>query len=112
MELFSLADRFAIDRLKTLCEQEMLSAIDIDTAAEIFLCADHFRAAVMNYYELFVKILGQFEFTFVQNLRQRCLDFILLHFDQVSRTLGFEEMGRINIDLGEVMTGLLVKDAG
>jgi hypothetical protein len=33
MELFQVADRFTIDRLKSLCEQEMLNAIDIETAA-------------------------------------------------------------------------------
>jgi hypothetical protein len=46
MELFSVADRFAIDRLKTLCERVMLSAIQIDTAAEILLYADFFNAVV------------------------------------------------------------------
>lgn len=29
------------------------------------------------------------------------MGFILVHFDEISRTAGFEEMGRINVDLGE-----------
>lgn len=80
MELFQVADRFGIDRLKTLCEQEMLRAIDIDTAAHILFTADEHHA---------------------ENLRERCMNFILLHFDEVSRTGGFEEMGRTNVDLSK-----------
>lgn len=36
----------------------------------------------------------------VQNLRERCMAFILHHFDEISRTAGFEEMGRTNVELG------------
>lgn len=78
MELFQVADRFAIDRLKNLCEQEMLNAIDIDTAAQILFTADQHNA---------------------ENLREQCLDYILRNFDKVSRTSAFEEMGRMNVDL-------------
>eukprot|EP01039_Chlorochromonas_danica_P005894 gene5894-6490_t len=78
MELFQVADRFGIDRLKTLCEQEMLRAIDIESAAHILYTADEHHA---------------------ENLRERCMNFILLHFDEVSRTTAFEEMGRTNVDL-------------
>ncbi len=46
MELFHVADRFAIDRLKTLCERVMLSAINTDSAAEILLHADYYNAMV------------------------------------------------------------------
>ena len=46
MELFQVADRFAIDRLKALCEQEMLNAIDIETAAHILYTADLYQAKV------------------------------------------------------------------
>lgn len=78
MELFQAADRFGIDRLKTLCEQEMLNAIDIETAAHILFTADQHNA---------------------ENLRERCMDYIVLHFDRVSRTSAFEEMGRTNVEL-------------
>lgn len=80
MELFQVADRFTIDRLKSLCEQEMLNAIDIETAAHILYTADMYNA---------------------KNLREKCLSYILQHFDRVSRTSGFEEMGRINVDLSK-----------
>ena len=80
MELFQAADRFGIDRLKTLCEQEMLSAIDIDTAAHILFTADQHNA---------------------ENLREKCMDYIVLHFDRVSRTSSFEEMGRTNVELSK-----------
>jgi leucine-zipper-like transcriptional regulator 1 len=82
MELFQLADRFAIDRLKQLCEQEMLNAIDIDTAAYILYTADQHNA---------------------ENLREQCMDYILRHFDRVSRSPAFEEMGRTNVDLSKLL---------
>jgi len=78
MELFQLADRFGIDRLKRLCELEMLHAITVESAANILYTADQYNA---------------------ENLREQCILYILMHFDAVSRTLGFEEMGRTNVEL-------------
>jgi hypothetical protein len=43
------ADRFGIDRLKKLCEQEMLSAINLETAPYIFYSADRYNAEVSRY---------------------------------------------------------------
>jgi hypothetical protein len=43
-----IIDRFGIDRLKTLCEQEMLNAIDIETAAHILFTADQHNADVSD----------------------------------------------------------------
>lgn len=37
---------FGIDRLKKLCEQEMLNAITVDTAAQILYAADERNASV------------------------------------------------------------------
>ena len=37
---------FGIDRLKKLCEQEMLRAINIETAAQILFTADERNAEV------------------------------------------------------------------
>ena len=78
MELFQTADRFGVDRLKTICEMMMLSAISVESAAQILLAADLYNAEL---------------------LRERCLRFILAHFDSVSLTPGFEEMSRANLDL-------------
>mmetsp|Transcript_61128 Transcript_61128/g.107367 ORF Transcript_61128/g.107367 Transcript_61128/m.107367 type:complete len:254 (-) Transcript_61128:199-960(-) len=78
MDLFQVADRFGLDRLKRLCELEMQVAINIDTAAHILYTADQHNA---------------------ENLRERCMVFILVHFDEISRTAGFEEMGRTNVEL-------------
>jgi hypothetical protein len=78
MDLFEAADRFGIDRLKKLCEMEMLAAIGINTAAQILLAADERNAG---------------------HLREKCMTYVLTHFNEVSRTLGFEEMGRNNVDL-------------
>jgi len=78
MDLFQAADRFGLERLKRLCEMEMLSAISIESAANILFTADQHNA---------------------ENLRERCIAFILHHFDEISRTRGFEEMGRTNVEL-------------
>jgi len=78
MELFRVADRFGIDRLKRLCELEMLAAITTESVAPILYTADAYHAA---------------------NLRERCIHFALVNFDEVSRTSGFEEMGRTNVEL-------------
>jgi len=86
MNLFQAADRFGIDRLKKLCEQEMLSAINLDSAPYIFYSADRYNA---------------------EYLRQRSLSYILKYFDQISRSYAFEEIGRKNIDLGTVIINTL-----
>ena len=78
MELLRVADRFGVERLKRLCENVMLSSICIDTAPQMLLTADVHSAEV---------------------LRERCLNFILLHFDEVSQTISFEEMTRANLEL-------------
>lgn len=78
MELFQAADRFGLERLKRACEHEMLSSITIDTAAAMLFTANEHAA---------------------DTLRERCMNFILQNFDEVSRTTGFEEMGRTNIEL-------------
>ena len=41
-----VADRFGLDRLKRLCELEMLGAISIDSAAHILYTADQHNAEV------------------------------------------------------------------
>ena len=40
------ADRFGIDRLKKLCEQEMMTMINIESVSYIFLSADRYNAEV------------------------------------------------------------------
>ena len=42
-----------------------------------------------------------------QNLRDRSMNYVLAHFDEVSRTAGFEEMGRLKVDLGD-LTKLII----
>jgi len=78
MEVFQAADRFGLDRLKRVSENVMISFINIDTAASIYLAADMYNA---------------------ENLKNRCKQYILKNFDQVSRSSSFEEMGRQNVDL-------------
>ena len=44
MELFEAADIFGIDRLKNMCEQAIMSNIDIENAAAIFHASDMHNA--------------------------------------------------------------------
>ena len=78
MELFEAADLFCIHRLKTMCEKRMLQSINIENAAAIFLAADMHSANA---------------------LRQKTKKYILSHFEAISKTGCFEEMGRSNIEL-------------
>lgn len=78
MELLRAADRFGIDRLKRMCEHVMLSSISIEMAPQLLLAADIHNA---------------------EALRERCMCFILSHFDDVSTTTAFEEMTRANLEL-------------
>jgi hypothetical protein len=78
MELFEAADLFCIPRLKTMCEKRMLQSITIENAASIFHAADLHTATA---------------------LRQKALKYILSHFEDVSKTKSFEEMGRNNMEL-------------
>lgn len=78
MELFQAADLFCIPRLKTMCEKRMLQSITVENAASIFHAADTAYAGA---------------------LREKAKKFILSHFEEVSKTSSFEEMGRRNIEL-------------
>ena len=78
MELFQAADLFCIPRLKTMCEKRMLQSICVENAAGIFHASDTYSAMA---------------------LRNKTKKFILSHFEEVSKTQCFEEMGRCNIDL-------------
>lgn len=99
-----VADRFGLDRLKRLCELEMLSAISVDSAAHILYTADQHNAEVgardVDSLVAIFLILQPLPYG-PQNLRERCMGFVLVHFDEISRTAGFEEMGRTNVELGE-----------
>lgn len=64
MELFEAADIYGIDRLKSMCEQTIISSIDIDNAAAIFHASDMHHA---------------------QYLREMALNYILEKFDDVSK---------------------------
>lgn len=78
MELFEAADLFMIPRLKTMCERRMLHSISVDNAASIFHAADMHSATT---------------------LRLKALKYMLSHFEEVSKTKSFEEMGRSNFEL-------------
>ena len=78
MEMFQAADRFGVDRLKRLCENLMLSSLNVENASHILYAADIVNAVC---------------------LRERCLVFIVAYFNEVSKTAAFEEVGRANNNL-------------
>ena len=78
MELFAIADLFGIPRLQNMCEKKMLESILPENAANIFHAADEHSAIL---------------------LRKKSLNFILKHFEQVSKSQAFEEMARNNVEL-------------
>jgi hypothetical protein len=78
MEMLHTADRFGVERLKKMCENVMLRAIDVESVSLILFTADEHNAS---------------------DLRERCISFILSHFDEVSKTATFAEMGRSNFDI-------------
>jgi len=78
MEIFIVADRFGIDRLKRICEQSILSEISTSNACQIFILADTHNAIM---------------------LRKKSSEFILRHYDSVVKTEGFEDLARSNIEL-------------
>ena len=64
--------------VKIMCEKRMLQSICVENAASIFHAADMHSAVA---------------------LRQKAKKYILSHFEAVSKTICFEEMGRSNIEL-------------
>lgn len=80
MELFQAADLFMIYRLQKICERHILQNLNVENAATLF----HYASDV---------VVG------ASNLREKSLSFILAHFEAVSKTTAFEEMGRANMEL-------------
>ena len=66
------------ERLKKACESVMLDALSIETAGHILLAADSHNA---------------------DRLREKALNYIINHFDDVSKTYAFEEMTRLDVEL-------------
>jgi leucine-zipper-like transcriptional regulator 1 len=78
MELFQAADRFGIDRLKKVCECVLATHLEVEGVSEMALAGDRYNGDI---------------------LKGESVAFIISHFDAVSKTKGFEEMGRANPDL-------------
>lgn len=78
MDLLQAADLFCIDRLKNICEQTILSSIDIENAAGLLQTSDQHGAL---------------------ELREAALRYIINEFDSVSKTAGFQAMARANVEL-------------
>jgi len=78
MDLFVAADQCGVDRLKALCERKINDSLDDGNVCAFFIASDMHNAAT---------------------LREKSLDYILQRFDSVSKTPGFEDMCRTNMDL-------------
>ena len=85
MSLFKAADIYGIRKLKSICEQTIISNISIQNAAMILMEADRHYA---------------------DSLREVSLKFILKNFDPISKTEGFE---KLIIDNGELAVEILRK---
>ena len=72
------ADRFGIDRLRTICEQAILASITPENACEILQTADTHNATI---------------------LKQKSTEFIIRNYETVVKTGGFESLARTNIEL-------------
>lgn len=48
MGLFKAADVYKIERLKSMCEQSIVSCIEVDNVASIFLESDHHKAEALR----------------------------------------------------------------
>jgi hypothetical protein len=77
-DLFHAAVRFGVDRLKKICECVLVKSLDVNNVCEMALFGDTCSGEI---------------------LRRESIAFILTHFDRISRTAVFEEMGRENLDL-------------
>jgi hypothetical protein len=78
LELLVIADRHGVERLKALCEIHIVKNINFENAAGIVEIADQHSALI---------------------LRAKAMDFILKHFDSVSKSKAFEDMAKHNVDL-------------
>ena len=78
VSLFQAADKFGLERLKCMCQNAMLDVLDASNAASLFARADEFNAA---------------------HMRALAFNYIIAHFDEVSVTQDFEQMGRTRVDL-------------
>ena len=78
MELFETADLFGIERLKFMCEQAIINNIDCDNAAAILHASDQHSA---------------------MRLREQTMEFIINNFDGVSKSPGFEQLARTDVEL-------------
>ena len=78
VSLFQAADRFNVERLKLMCQNAMLDVLDASNASSLLARADKYNAA---------------------HMRALAFNYIVAHFDEVSVTPDFEEMGRTRVDL-------------
>ncbi|XP_044010255.1 protein roadkill-like [Aphidius gifuensis] len=48
MELLAVAEKYQVDRLKNICEEEICKTIDFDSVASILICSDTYRLKKLN----------------------------------------------------------------
>lgn len=85
MSLFKAADVYGIRKLKSICEQTIISNISIQNAAMILMEAD---------------------WHYADSLWEVCLKFILKNFDPISKTDCFE---KLVLENGELAVEILRK---
>ncbi|XP_054721492.1 protein roadkill-like [Uloborus diversus] len=73
-ELLAAADKYALERLKVMCEEELCQNLSVDTVAEALILADLHNA---------------------DQLKGYCIDFINSHAADVMETIGWKTMVRV-----------------
>ena len=73
IELYIAADLYTLDRLKNLCEVVVQKGISVDNAAALLQTSDELHAS---------------------RLREVCMNFIIRHFDLVTKTDTFTLLSR------------------
>mmetsp|Transcript_18157 Transcript_18157/g.23892 ORF Transcript_18157/g.23892 Transcript_18157/m.23892 type:complete len:547 (+) Transcript_18157:211-1851(+) len=73
IDLYNAADLYTLDRLKVLCEMSVQKGINFENAATLLQNADESHAT---------------------RLREICMNFIIRHFDTVTKSEGFKSLSR------------------
>lgn len=89
--LLRAADRYKLDRLKTLCELTLISDLSVETAADALILAHQHDSLT---------------------LRNRALDFVCSHIDDVVETPGWTTICKSHIELLEQLLITLINERG
>lgn len=89
-KLFIVADRYQINRLKALCEENLFQRTSVENSIKMLILADKHNG---------------------QQLRAACFEYIVNHIDKIKGTNDFKTMKLTHPQLGcEILTKLVDKE--